>query len=120
MRRRTVPSKGPAVIPGAVSLAGLSAAANGKSGITKIQTSRLSFLRRQPQQRRAGGTPGLHRWKTFASLDFQSILFMGLVLGFLSELAGTERISQKFHSSVSQTRSCHMAVWRARNKVAHQ
>lgn len=31
MRRRTVPSQGPAVIPGAVSLAGLSIAANGKS-----------------------------------------------------------------------------------------
>lgn len=39
----------------------------------------------------------------FVLVDSKSILFMGLGLSFISELAAAERISQKFHSSVSQT-----------------
>lgn len=37
------------------------------------------------------------------SEEEKSILFMGLVLSFVSELAAAERISQKFHSSGLQT-----------------
>lgn len=71
--------------------------------IIKIQTIQFSFLCRQQQQQRAERTPGLKKGKKFASGDSKSILFMGLVLSFLSELAAVECIPQKFHSSVSQT-----------------
>lgn len=104
MRRPTVPNKAPTVISASVALARLSVYANGESVLDHKNPNIPIFIFLSSTTAAEGREDArLLEGEKVSSVDLKSILFMGLVLSFLSKPAAAECIPQKSHSSVSQT-----------------